>query len=119
MSKPPLIFIIVIVAIILLAGRQFFRQRSENALNDASPVVTQQALVVSKRDFTADNRRSRQREVIAGEIVRYEVTFRREPVGDDFSVQMSEEQYNQCRVGTTGALRMQGTRFIGFTAGGH
>ncbi len=118
MSKPPLIIIIVVVAIAFLAGRQFFKQRSESQVNDASPVVTQQAMVVSKRNYPYPDRHTRQREVIAGETLRYEVTFRRMPVGEDFTTLMSEQQYNQCEGGATGALKMQGSRFISFTPGG-
>ncbi|MEW6484311.1 MAG: DUF2500 domain-containing protein [Pseudomonadota bacterium] len=119
MTRPPLIFIIVIVAIVLLAGHQFFKQRDDTANNDASPIVTQQAVIVSKREYPYPDRHSRQREVIAGETLRYEITFRREPVGETFTVPVSEGQYNGCIPGTTGALRMQGTRFISFTPGTH
>lgn len=119
MTRPPLIFIIVIVAIVLLAGHQFFRQRNETAKNDASPVVTQQAVIVSKREYPFPDRHSRQREVIAGETLRYEITFRREPVGEAFTVPVNEGQYHDCLPGTTGTLRLQGTRFISFTPEPH
>lgn len=119
MARPPLIFIIVIGAIIVLAGSQFFKQRNEKARNDAAPVATQQAVVVSKRTFPSPDRRTRQREVIAGESLSYEVTFRREPVGENFQVSMSAAQYQACVPGTRGALKMQGTRFISFTPGVH
>ena len=119
MTRPPLIFIIVIVAIVLLAGHQFFKQRDETAKNDASPVVAQQAVIVSKREYPYPDRHSRQREVIAGENLRYEITFRRQPVGENFTVLVNEAQYNDCVAGTTGSLRMQGTRFISFTPGTH
>ncbi len=119
MARPPLILVIVIGAIIVLAGSQFFKQRNENARNDAAPVATQQAVVVSKRAFPTPDRHTRQREVIAGETLSYEVTFRREPVGENFTVLMSEAQYQDCTPGTRGALKMQGTRFISFTPGSH
>ncbi len=118
MSKPPLMIIIVVVAIAFLAGRQFFKQRDENQVNDDSPVVTQQAMVVSKRDFPYPDRHTRQQQVIAGETLRYEVTFRRTPVGENFTVQLPEARYNECEPGATGALKMQGTRFVSFTPGG-
>lgn len=45
MSKPPLIFIIVLAIIAVLATRQFIKQRREVAVNDASPERSLQAEV--------------------------------------------------------------------------
>ena len=106
MSKPPLIFIIVLAVIAVLATRQFIKQRREGAVNDASPVRALQAEVRTKREFPAPNRRSRQREVIAGEEMRYEALFHPLNGASDIKVQIKEAK---------GELKMQGTRFISFT----
>lgn len=115
MSKPPLIFIIVLAIIAVLATRQFIKQRREVAVNDASPARSLQAEVKSKREFPSPNRRSRQREVIAGEEMRYEVRFHPLNGASDINVQLKEAQYHQLDKGTRGELKMQGTRFISFT----
>lgn len=115
MSKPPLIFIIVLAIIAVLATRQFIKQRREVAVNDASPARSLQAEVKSKREFPSPNRRSRQREVIAGEEMRYEVRFHPLNGASDINVQLKEAEYHQLDKGARGELKMQGTRFISFT----
>jgi len=115
MSKPPLIFIIVLAIIAVLATRQFIKQRREVAVNDASPVRSLQAEVKTKREFPSPNRRSRQREVIAGEEMRYEVLFHPLNGASDIKVQLKEAEYHQLDKGARGELKMQGTRFISFT----
>lgn len=115
MSKPPLIFIIVLAVIAVLATRQFIKQRREGAVNDASPVRALQAEVRTKREFPAPNRRSRQREVIAGEEMRYEALFHPLNGASDIKVQIKEAEYHQLDKGARGELKMQGTRFISFT----
>ncbi|ADO11164.1 MULTISPECIES: DUF2500 domain-containing protein [Pantoea] len=115
MSKPPLIFIIVLAIIAVLASRQFIKQRREAAVNDASPTRALQAEVKTKREFPSPNRRSRQREVIAGEEMRYEVLFHPLNGDSDIKVQLKEGEYHQLDKGARGELKMQGTRFISFT----
>ncbi|MHA6313004.1 MULTISPECIES: DUF2500 domain-containing protein [Pantoea] len=115
MSKPPLIIIIVLAIIAVLATRQFIKQRRETAVNDASPVRSLTAEVKTKREFPAPNRRSRQREVIAGEEMRYEALFHPLNGASDIKVQLKEGEYHQLDKGTKGELKMQGTRFISFT----
>lgn len=115
MSKPPLIFVIVLAIIAVLATRQFIKQRREGAMNDAAPPRSLQVEVSSKREFPAPNRRSRQREVIAGEEMRYEVLFHPLNGARDIRVQLKEREYHQLDKGTRGELTMQGTRFICFT----
>lgn len=115
MSKPPLIIIIVLAIIAVLATRQFIKQRRETAVNDASPVRALTVEVKTKREFPAPNRRSRQREVIAGEEMRYEALFHPLNGASDIKMQLKEGQYHQLDKGTRGELKMQGTRFISFT----
>ena len=115
MSKPPLIFIIVLAIIAVLASRQFIKQRRENAENAAAPVRLLLAEVKSKREFPAPNRRSRQREVIAGEEMRYEAWFHPLEGGGDIKLTVSEHDYHQLDKGAKGELKVQGTRFIAFT----
>ncbi len=115
MSKPPLIFIIVLAIIAVLATRQFIKQRREVAVNDASPERSLQVEVKTKREFPAPNRRSRQREVIAGEEMRYEVLLHPLNGASDIKVQLKEAEYHQLDKGARGELKMQGTRFISFT----
>ncbi len=57
MSKPPLLFFIVLAVIAVLATRQFIKQRREAAVNDASPVRTLMVKVKTKREYPSPNRR--------------------------------------------------------------
>jgi len=115
MSKPPLFFFIVLAIIAVLASRQFIKQRREVAVNDASPERALTVEVKSKREFPAPNRRSRQREVIAGEEMRYEALFHPLNGASDIRVQIQAQDYHQLDKGAKGELKMQGSRFISFT----
>ena len=97
MSKPPLIFFIVLAIIAVLATRQFIKQRRETAVNDASPVRSLSVEVKTKREFPSPNRRSRQREEIVAEDMKYEAWF------------------HHIEKGAKGELKMQGSRFVSFT----
>lgn len=115
MSKPPLIFIIVLAIIAVLASRQFIKQRRENAANDAAPVRWLTVEVKSKREFPAPNRRSRQRETIAGEEMRYEASFQPVNGASGLTLKLTEKDYHQLDKGAKGKLQVQGTRFLSFT----
>jgi len=115
MSKPPLIFFIVLAIIAVLATRQFIKQRRETAVNDASPVRSLSVEVKTKREFPSPNRRSRQREVIAGEEMKYEAWFHPLNGASDIKVTVNASDYHQMDKGVKGELKMQGTRFVSFT----
>ncbi|QKJ85233.1 DUF2500 domain-containing protein [Paramixta manurensis] len=115
MSKPPLIFFIVLAIIAVLATRQFIKQRRETAVNDASPVRSLPVEVKTKREFPFPNRRTRQREVIAGETMRYEAWFHPLNGAGDFKLTLSANDYHQMDKGVKGELKVQGTRFVSFT----
>lgn len=115
MSKPPLLFFIVLAIIAVLATRQFIKQRRETAVNDALPVQTLPVEVKSKREFPLTTRRSRQREVIAGEEMRYEAWFHPLNGAGDFKLVMNASDYHQLDKGVKGTLKVKGTRFVGFT----
>ncbi|CNJ22264.1 Protein of uncharacterised function (DUF2500) [Yersinia rohdei] len=121
MNKLPLLFIAVVVLIVVLATRQYWQKKRQDAENDRSPVRSLQVEVFDKREVLAPNRRSRQREEIVAEDKRYEVYFR--PLLGEVVVKNSSEikiilpkqEYNRIELGTQGALRLQGTRYISFT----
>ncbi len=114
MSKPPLIFFIVLAVIAILATRQFIKQRREAAVNDASPVRSLTVKVKTKREYPAPNRRSRQREEIAGEEMKYEAWFHPLNGAEDIRATISASDYHQMDKGVKGELKMQGSRFISF-----
>lgn len=114
MSKPPLIFVIVVVVIAVLATQRYMQKRRQDEVNDASPVRTLRVEVEAKREFPAPDRRSRQREVIAGEEMRYEVSFRPLSGGDNWVFALPQKTYNAMGNGMQGELRVQGTRFVDF-----
>ncbi|CNL52302.1 DUF2500 domain-containing protein [Yersinia aleksiciae] len=121
MSKPPLLLIAVVVLIAVLATRQYWQKKRQDAENDRAPVRSLQVEVVEKREVLAPNRRSRQREEIVAEEKRYEVYF--QPllsgimVENDSKIKMilPQQEYNRIEQGAQGTLRLQGTRYIGFT----
>lgn len=114
--KPPLIFFIVLAVIAVLATRQFIKQRREVAVNDASPIRAMPAQVKAKREVPVSSRRSRQREVIPVEEMRYEAWFHPLNGAGDFKLVLKAEDYNQIDKGARGELKVQGTRFISFAA---
>jgi len=117
--KPPLLFIIVLAVIAVLATRQFIKQRREAAVNDASPVRTLTVEVKTKREFSVSSRRSREREVIAGDEMRYEAWFHLLNGESDIKMRVSESDYHLMDKGTQGELTLQGSRFIQFTPARH
>lgn len=110
------IFFIVLAIIAVLATRQFIKQRREVAVNDASPVRSIPAEVKAKREVPVPNRRSRQREVIPVEDKRYEAWFHPLNGAGDFKLVLKEQDYRQIDQGEKGKLKVQGTRFISFSA---
>lgn len=114
--KPPLIFFIVLAVIAVLATRQFIKQRREVAVNDVSPVRSMRAEVKAKREVPASGRRSRQREVIPVEEMRYEAWFHPLNGAGDFKLVLKADDYHQIDKGERGELKVQGTRFISFSA---
>ncbi|MDN0124490.1 DUF2500 domain-containing protein [Yersinia aleksiciae] len=121
MSKPPLLLIAVVVLIAVLATRQYWQKKRQDAENDRAPVRSLQVEVVEKREVLAPNRRSRQREEIVAEEKRYEVYF--QPLLSGITVEsdskikmiLPQQEYNRIEQGAQGTLRLQGTRYIGFT----
>ncbi|MDZ7279799.1 DUF2500 domain-containing protein [Pantoea eucrina] len=115
MSKPPLIFFIVLAIIAILATRQFIKQRREAAVNDASPVRAMAVEVKTKREVPSPNLRSRQREHIVAENMKYEAWFHPLNGAGDFKVALSADDYHRMDKGVKGELKMQGSRFVSFT----
>ncbi|MFI8416206.1 DUF2500 domain-containing protein [Serratia sp. NPDC078593] len=115
MSKPPLWFIAVVALIVVLATQRYFSQRKQEAENDRASVRSTPVIVSEKRAFPASNNRSRQREHIVNEAMRYEIVFRPQRGGDEIVVRLKQPQYQQIEPGAQGTLEMQGTRFISFT----
>lgn len=117
MSKIPLFFIIVVALIVVLASLRFVQQRRVEAENDAQPLTSRSVTVEEKREFSANDRRSRQRDVTpAGELMRYEVSFRPVDGGVAMRFRVNSEQYQTLTTGTAGTLHYRGTRYEGFTA---
>ncbi|MFW5390074.1 DUF2500 domain-containing protein [Yersinia sp. 2544 StPb PI] len=121
MNKPPLLLIAVVVLIAVLATRQYWQKKRQDTENDRALVRSLQVEVINKREVLAPNRRSRQREEIVAEEKRYEVTF--QPLISSIEVKSNREikvilpqqAYNSIVQGAQGTLRLQGSRYIGFT----
>ncbi|QHM77257.1 hypothetical protein C7M52_03253 [Mixta theicola] len=115
MSKPPLIFLIVLAIIAVLASRQFIKQRREAAQNEAAPLRSLLVEVKEKRAAPVTDRRSRQREAIAGEEMRYEAWFQPLNGAAEIKLKVTAAAWQQLDKGVEGELQVQGTRFISFT----
>lgn len=113
--KPPILFFIVLACIAILATRQFIKQRREAVINNASPVRSLPVEVKNKQEFPSPNRHSRQREVIAGETMRYEAWFHPLNGAGDFKLPLCASDYHQMDKGVKGELKVQGARFVSFT----
>ncbi|MFA3762828.1 DUF2500 domain-containing protein [Yersinia sp. 2466 StPb PI] len=121
MNKPPLLLIAVVVLIAVLATRQYWQKKRQDTENNRALVRSLQVEVINKREVLAPNRRSRQREEIVAEEKRYEVTF--QPLISSIEVKSNREikvilpqqAYNSIVQGAQGTLRLQGSRYIGFT----
>jgi len=117
MSKIPLFLIVIIAIIVIAASFRFVQQRRENASNDAAPVLQKQVEVTSKREKPANDRRSRQRDVTpAGDEMRYEARFKPQQGGLEMTFRLGAAAYHQLTVGEKGVLYVQGTRFVRFEA---
>ncbi|WP_145585292.1 DUF2500 domain-containing protein [Yersinia intermedia] len=122
MNKPPLLFIAVVVLIAVLAVRQYWQKKRQDAENDQAPVRSLQVEVINKREVLAPNRRSRQREEIVAEEKRYEVTFQPLLSGlemknnREIKMILPQQEYNRITQGAQGTLRLQGTHYIAFTS---
>lgn len=113
--KPPLIFFVILAIIAILATRQFIKQRREVAVNDASPVRTVTVEIKAKREYPASGRRSRQRDVIPVEEMRYEAFFHPLNGAGDFKLVLNAADYHLIDKGARGQLKVQGTRFVSFS----
>lgn len=116
MSKPPLIVVAVLVLIAVMATHRYFSQRRVEAENDRAPVRAQQVKVTEKREIPDTRNRSRQREHIVNEPMRYEVVFQPLRGGEAITLRLKQPQYNQIEQGAQGTLSLQGTRFVAFSA---
>jgi hypothetical protein len=115
MSKPPVIFIAVVVLIAVAASFRYMQQRRQNAENDAAPLSQKSVVVATKRETPGNDRRSRQRDVTpAGDAMRYEVWFRPQSGGMELKMRVKAPQYHALSVGDRGTLQYKGTRFVGF-----
>ncbi|XWR70510.1 hypothetical protein AHYW_003592 [Providencia manganoxydans] len=114
MNKP-ILLIIVFAIIAVLATKRFFDQRKQNEINDSSLPVSYSVVVESKKDYPYPNMRSRERDVVSPETFRYEVYFKPLNNMKVMKVIVTEKQYQEIEQGSQGTLRMQGTRFLGFT----
>ncbi|MEI2267431.1 DUF2500 domain-containing protein [Erwinia sp. CGal63] len=112
--KPPLIFFITLAIIAVLATRQFIRQRQEVAVNDASPVRSLLVEVKDKRAVSTSALRSRQRETIPVEAMRYEAWFHPLNGAGDFKLVLQADDYQQLEQGEKGDLQIKGKRFVSF-----
>jgi hypothetical protein len=116
MSKPPLFFVAVIALIAVLATHRYFNQRRSEAENDRAPVRSLQVTVSDKREFPVAKTRAPQRETMVNEPMNYEIVFSPLGGGEDIRLRLKQWQYHPIEKGAQGTLKMQGTRYLSFTA---
>ena len=96
----------VFTAIIIAVLRA---QKKQEALNNASPVVTLSARLIKKQHYSTRHSVSAP--------VHYYLTFQTLD-GDVSELRVSAQAYNACNEGESGELTVQGTRFHGFVPQG-
>ncbi|PWC17547.1 DUF2500 domain-containing protein [Brenneria roseae subsp. roseae] len=114
MGKFPLLLMLAFALILVLAGRQYLRQRNQAALNDAAPLRTVLAEIKTKREFPRSRSRSREHQIVVAQDMRYEAMFRPVYGGADIILRLDSTDYHRLDKGMQGTLQVKGTRFIGF-----
>lgn len=115
MGKPPLFFVLIVAIIILFASHHFWQKRKQDQLNANSPIRSVQVEVVGKKAYPYPDRRTRQRQVVPVEDMRYQVDFHNLMSGQTMTFYLSPQQYDAIEQGSIGTLQLQGTRFIQYT----
>ena len=114
MGDFPWLLVFAVGAILLLAARQYRRQRYREAQNDAAPLRIVSAEVKHKREFPRTRRRAREHQVMVMEDMLYEATFRPITGSGDITLRLESADYHQLDTGMQGSLQLKGTRFIRF-----
>ena len=115
MGKPPLFFVIIVAIIILFATHHFLQKRKQDQINANSPIHTIQVTVIDKKAYPYPDRRTRQRQVVPVEDMRYQVDFRDISSGKTMTFYLAKQQYDLIEQGASGTLQLQGTQFIRYT----
>lgn len=114
-SFPNLFFMIFAIVFIIILGTFVFvavRGLGQFLKNEASPVLSVDALLVSKRTDVS-HRHSSNTEMSGHTVTSYYVTFQVES-GDRMEFAVSGEVYGLLAERDTGRLTFQGTRFLSF-----
>ncbi|GKW17497.1 hypothetical protein BSK71_14730 [Pectobacterium actinidiae] len=114
MNDFPWLLVLAVGAILLLATRQYRRQRQREAQNDAAPLRIVAAEVKHKREFPRSRRRAREYQGMAVEDMLYEATFRPMTGGAPITLRLKYADYHQLDTGMQGSLQLKGTRFMRF-----
>ncbi|KFW99954.1 hypothetical protein KP22_20220 [Pectobacterium betavasculorum] len=114
MGDFPWLLALAVGAILVLAVRQYRRQRHREAQNDAAPLRIVVAEVKHKREFPRTRRRAREHQVMVVEDMLYEATFRPIAGGGDVTLRLESADYHLLDTGMQGSLQLKGTRFIRF-----
>ncbi|MBQ4769267.1 DUF2500 family protein [Pectobacterium versatile] len=114
MNDFPWLLALAVGAILVLAARQYRRQRQREAQNDAAPLRIVAAEVKHKREFPRSRRRAREHQGMVLEDMLYEVTFRPITGGATITLRLEHADYHPLDTGMQGSLQLKGTRFIRF-----
>ncbi|KHN51529.1 DUF2500 domain-containing protein [Pectobacterium fontis] len=114
MNDFPWLLALAVGAILVLAARQYQRQRHQEALNDAAPLRIVAAEIEHKREFPRRRRRAREHQGMVVEDMLYEVTFRPISGGATITLRLDNRDYHPLDTGMQGSLQLKGTRFIRF-----
>ncbi|MEQ9888638.1 DUF2500 domain-containing protein [Pectobacterium zantedeschiae] len=114
MNDVPWLLVLAVGAILVLAARQYRRQRYREAQNDAAPLRIVAAEVKHKREFPRIRRRAREHQGMVAEDMLYEATFRPITGGGEVTLRLESADYHQLDTGMQGSLQLKGTRFIRF-----
>ena len=114
----PLLFLIVFIFIISTIIGSFVSRAKRERKNDASPRVTANAKVVSKRMQVGENRHRHSNDDMMHSYTysKYFATFEFDS-GDRVEMPVDGSEYGLLVEGDTGKLTFQGTRYLSFSRG--
>lgn len=114
----PLLFLIVFIFIISTIIGSFVSRAKRERKNDASPRVTANAKVVSKRMQVGENRQRHSNDDMMHSYTysKYFATFEFDS-GDRLELPVDGSEYGLLVEGDTGKLTFQGTRYLSFSRG--
>lgn len=106
-------FVIIFVMVWVIIISRIVRSIKQERKNDASPRLSTEAMIVSKRMDVRRRSVNSDMHDMHNAYTRYYVTFQM-PSGDRMELSVNGQEYGMLAEGDVGVLHFQGTRYLGF-----